>query len=528
VSCRFKCTRSNHCGGRTFLTYRDPFLSQHPRLQSLFPAHMTAMSGVSADLVALTTTLAARNLSFKAIADSINEVKRVGVHTTQLGTLLNGTVSMVQPETIALNHGYLSDLFFNNIKGLDGIFMDVMAGTGARILQVDSGRKNSRKVQKDKKPVFKETTTFMNEKNEVVAVFHGNGGLEELEVAMRKMGLRFYLLRQEPIACYTDNPRGHTNILKRNFPSLGVGLHPGDDGIKQDLWHWLQRHNRSFLARHSLKKAAMNDLKDHVLVPDLEDVNKYAAATGTTAPLVGDQHKKHVRYRMPAPDVQLARYEAWVNKYKDCPDGNGKQLFTEATKGLIERSKKAIAAWRLSDPVVRGADGQWQYLEDMFIDTETREGRLPHYHCARGTNAVESFHSQAHHLLPGGSNTPEHFQALLTSLIGRWNLKAAVKYGGLRDPKTFRLDILDSIKRVAAEAGLSAAPFTLPQRDSLGLQERLHFAWKDDDTYAAVRGEKNADRRAELIKSALADQYADKVQRDWWYATPTAAPQPQV
>jgi hypothetical protein len=45
--------------------------------------------------------------------------------------------------------------------------------------------------------------------------------------------------------------------------------------------------------------------------------------------------------------------------------------------------------------------------------------QLVQWRCVRGTNAVETYHSQFHSFLPGSNNNPAHAQALFMAFNNR-------------------------------------------------------------------------------------------------------------
>jgi hypothetical protein len=57
----------------------------------------------------------------------------------------------------------------------------------------------------------------------------------------------------------------------------------------------------------------------------------------------------HVRYYYPQPQDLTKAYEAWVERWHNVVDiSSGKQLFSQATDELVDRTKKDIEQWYYS------------------------------------------------------------------------------------------------------------------------------------------------------------------------------------
>jgi hypothetical protein len=60
-----------------------------------------------------------------------------------------------------------------------------------KILRIDAGYKNAKKVRcADGSRAMEGTVAILNEFNQVVAIFHGSGGLKELEEPLRRLKQR--------------------------------------------------------------------------------------------------------------------------------------------------------------------------------------------------------------------------------------------------------------------------------------------------------------------------------------------------
>ena len=66
---------------------------------------------------------------------------------------------------------------------------------------------------------------------------------------------------------------------------------------------------------------------------------------------------------------------------------------------------------RLEDGVYR--------MYNLHHNLERDPSKLPNYVVNRGTNVVESAHSVFHKLLPGGNNSPEHFDTVMSGSLKR-------------------------------------------------------------------------------------------------------------
>jgi hypothetical protein len=205
-----------------------------------------------------------------------------------------------------------------------------------------------------------------------------------------------------PVCPYTQGPRivisdwmrGHARLLKAAFDNLGTGLHPGDEGLKEDHFHWQQRFHDSFSPNHSMFALAAGALSKAIFVPDESDVRLWQSSPdwqvmqwcngqirGDGDPaaqvclftfqsssllallclcsLSGDARlllvqagaipHDRVRWYVPEPAELKRRFQAWVAQHKDLMDPNTNTLlFTGETAKLVETSLLDIDSWRLS------------------------------------------------------------------------------------------------------------------------------------------------------------------------------------
>ncbi|GLC65615.1 hypothetical protein PLESTF_000318800 [Pleodorina starrii] len=110
------------------------------------------------------------------------------------------------------------------------------------------------------------TVAILNEINQVVAIFHGSGGLKELEEPLRRLKQRNEELGGGPVELiYVDNCRTVAGFLERLF----VGAK-----VKEDLFHVLQRMRDTLPHGHPLADPFMKEYTAACKVRDPSDEKK--------------------------------------------------------------------------------------------------------------------------------------------------------------------------------------------------------------------------------------------------------------
>lgn len=109
---------------------------------------------------------------------------------------------------------------------------------------------------------------------------------------------------------YTDCPAVYGSVIKLAMEGrVGVGLHPDDDGIKQDLYHLIERFRDTLMPGHSLTDTALNQLWGVFRVYDKSDEDRWLLARGDEK---YPKKSKWVRAYCPPPEDILPRLASWV------------------------------------------------------------------------------------------------------------------------------------------------------------------------------------------------------------------------
>lgn len=90
---------------------------------------------------------------------------------------------------------------------------------------------------------------------------------------------------------------------------VGVGLRPGDSGIKQDLYHGIERIDQVLRNGHALKQSAKSLFYEVFLVEDEEQLIKWQEAGGKAK---YPNKEDHVQCYIPPPDILLPRFDNLV------------------------------------------------------------------------------------------------------------------------------------------------------------------------------------------------------------------------
>ena len=128
---------------------------------------------------------------------------------------------------------------------------------------------------------------------------------------------------------------------------------------------------------------------------------------------------------------------------------------------------------RLEDGVYR--------MYNLHHNLERDPSKLPNYVVNRGTNVVESAHSVFHKLLPGGNNSPEHFDTVMTQRAGRLSADASLKFGVLSNYGHYNFPRLLAIDR--ARARLKMPPQFADVPNPSKTTELFGFEWKKDGLF---------------------------------------------
>ncbi|GLC38123.1 hypothetical protein PLESTM_000688000 [Pleodorina starrii] len=172
-----------------------------------------------------------------------------------------------------------------------------------KILRIDAGYKNAKKVRcADGSRAMEGTVAILNEINQVVAIFHGSGGLKELEEPLRRLKQRNEELGGGPVELiYVDNCRTVAGFLERLF----VGAK-----VKEDLFHVLQRMRDTLPHGHPLADPFMKEYTAACKVRDPSDEKKAREVYGV------EPSDSNCRSYIPRPEVLEPRVQAVFDKYK--------------------------------------------------------------------------------------------------------------------------------------------------------------------------------------------------------------------
>lgn len=120
----------------------------------------------------------------------------------------------------------------------------------------------------------------------------------------------------------------------------------------------------------------------------------------------------------------------------------------------------------------------------LYYNIEKDSSKPPYWNCARGTNIVESWHAQVHHSLPGGSNGPEHADAVIKMQAADWNRERAIKLGERPDVPLHDDRLIYKLNAVATAAGMPEPyPSMVPPKAPI-VQELFGFDFTKDTLLA--------------------------------------------
>ncbi|GLC49526.1 hypothetical protein PLESTB_000228800 [Pleodorina starrii] len=326
-----------------------------------------------------------------------------------------------------------------------------------KILRIDAGYKNAKKVRcADGSRAMEGTVAILNEINQVVAIFHGSGGLKELEEPLRRLKQRNEELGGGPVELiYVDNCRTVAGFLERLF----VGAK-----VKEDLFHVLQRMRDTLPHGHPLADPFMKEYAAACKVRDPSDEKKAREVYGV------EPSDSNCRSYIPRPEVLEPRVQAVFDKYKK---GGGLDVNTGVELlGSIETQKQMesvldlIKGDRISDPPDFA----------MHINLERDDKKPPRWLVLRGTSSVEGFHSHFHSLLQGYNTSPELAVHIMSLFLGRWNRDQSFKHGDA-DYGMYDYDLLQRVNDLARRLGHAVR---YPEADVklASVEEKMHFEWK--------------------------------------------------
>ncbi|KAG2482213.1 hypothetical protein HYH03_018839 [Edaphochlamys debaryana] len=116
---------------------------------------------------------------------------------------------------IDLNPQYAVGAFLEAAGGYVEAALDHMKSLAGEHLRLDAGYKNNTKVRlADGSVAAAATTTVMNERNQVLGVYHGTGGVQELKSALLSLGTRIRELNKKVCTVYVDNPHTTAGMLR--------------------------------------------------------------------------------------------------------------------------------------------------------------------------------------------------------------------------------------------------------------------------------------------------------------------------
>ncbi|GLC35410.1 hypothetical protein PLESTB_000567600 [Pleodorina starrii] len=162
---------------------------------------------------------------------------------------------------------YATNHLLASTEELHAVCQAHMQALGGEVWRIDAGYKNAGKIHTaDGHRAMEATVTVMNESNQVVGLYHGSGELLPLEKAFVRLDQRNKALGKNVELVYVDNSQQTSRLLERCFPDM-----PPDGGVKEDLFHVIQRVGDSLPDGHSLKGAFMRELSTAMKVWDKDD-----------------------------------------------------------------------------------------------------------------------------------------------------------------------------------------------------------------------------------------------------------------
>lgn len=199
---------------------------------------------------------------------------------------------------------------------------DLMASLGGRVNSIDAGIKNAAKVRL---PLSKGSGgractaihTVTNEHKQPIGQYCCSNSTWELSQGLMEMRLRFEHLDPEDRPhdkrlyygqlWYCDDPKLYGNPIRVAFNGrVGVGLRPGDDGIKQDLYHGAERFDGILQSGHSLKTQVKSLFYEAFLMDEQSDYEQWIKAGSP------GEKRQHVRQYIPSPELLLPRFDSLV------------------------------------------------------------------------------------------------------------------------------------------------------------------------------------------------------------------------
>jgi hypothetical protein len=126
---------------------------------------------------------------------------------------------------------------------------------------------------------------------------------------------------------------------------LGIGLQPGDSGLRTDIYHWVEKECETWSPAHERREDAKKALYTILFEKDQNDLQACIAAGKTTS----EQQAGRVRKYVPEPTALLAKFDAWEATWLNVPSlKDGKLLFTDETMAMHQRNRNDIKDWLLS------------------------------------------------------------------------------------------------------------------------------------------------------------------------------------
>ena len=162
----------------------------------------------------------------------------------------------------------------------------LMASKGGRLLCIDAGMKNPGKVRSAKScgsaKVCSAVHTVVNEAKEVIGQWCGSNSTKQLAAALLDLRRRFERLPNNALfgqCWWMDDEKLYRSVIGETMEGrVGVGLHPGDSGMKEDAWHGAETFDGILQPGHSMRQQVKSLFYQVFFIDDAEDLANWIAA----------------------------------------------------------------------------------------------------------------------------------------------------------------------------------------------------------------------------------------------------------
>ena len=223
---------------------------------------------------------------------------------------------------------------------LPGYTMDIyQASVGSRLLDSYALLKHSigddvLKLDHGFKLDNRGVLTVMTSTNLNIGNWMGSAAVSDVLPGLYCLFQRLQALGYDVKVLFSDNPRALVNKAPQAFPSLGKGLHDGDDGNHGDHFHMYSKLRESMTPDHSLAHPSLEDLQKRLSIAHPDDLQP------------GCCHDARVLF--PPPHLLLPAFVGWLRDWHNRVDATGACLFTAKTVSCVNLIMEDIIHWRFS------------------------------------------------------------------------------------------------------------------------------------------------------------------------------------